>query len=182
AGSPRRLQPDVEILPGPARGPVGGDRPADFLPQRVRRQRQRQIERAGRALQALPVLGPGEEDPVVGAPDLIDGVAVEKAAVERRERRLGGGVQPAVGVGLNMHAAGRVILDAPPPPSATKAPAYLRALTRPSAFLMFCTLGSEIPTSLAICAPVLPDSESFFTWARVASVITERLRRLAAPA
>ena len=49
--------------------------------------------------------------------------------------------------------------------------------TSPSAFLTFCTLGREIPTALAIWLPDLPAFTSFFTWARVASVMTARLRR-----
>jgi hypothetical protein len=54
---------------------------------------------------------------------------------------------------------------------------FLRACTSPKAFFTFCTLGKEMPTTLAISAPVLPASASFFTWARVSSVMTARLRR-----
>ena len=46
----------------------------------------------------------------------------------------------------------------------------------PRAFLMFCTLGREIPTALAIWEPVLPTSTSFFTRARIALVILARFR------
>src|ERR1017187_4396327 len=56
---------------------------------------------------------------------------------------------------------------------------YARGFTRPSAFLMFWTLGSEMPRALLICEPVFPDSTSFFTLARVSSVIMARLRRFA---
>ena len=56
--------------------------------------------------------------------------------------------------------------------------AFARPFTSPSSFLMFCTLGSEIPTLSAICEPVLPAPTSFFTRARVASVIFARLPRL----
>ena len=52
----------------------------------------------------------------------------------------------------------------------------LRLFTRPNAFLMFRTLGSEIPTALATCDPVLPALTSFFTRARMALVILARLR------
>jgi hypothetical protein len=38
-----------------------------------------------------------------------------------------------------------------------------RALTRPNSFLIFCTLGREIPNSFAIAAPVLPASTATFT-------------------
>lgn len=53
---------------------------------------------------------------------------------------------------------------------------FLDVLTSPRAFLMFWTLGREIFNALAICEPVLPASTSFFTLARMASVILARLR------
>ena len=58
---------------------------------------------------------------------------------------------------------------------------YFRGFASPRAFFIFWTLGSEMPTSLAISSPVLPASASFLTAARVASVITDRFRRFLAP-
>src|SRR5580692_1297909 len=49
----------------------------------------------------------------------------------------------------------------------------------PSAFLIFWTLGSEILRVFAIAPPVWPASTSFFTSARVASVMTALRRRFA---
>jgi hypothetical protein len=42
-------------------------------------------------------------------------------------------------------------------------PAQARALTRPNSFLMFWTLGREIPNSFAIAAPVFPASTAPLT-------------------
>ena len=53
--------------------------------------------------------------------------------------------------------------------------------TSPRAFLMFCTLGIEIPKDLALCEPVFPALTSVFTWMRVASVILARLWALGVP-
>ena len=55
---------------------------------------------------------------------------------------------------------------------------FLWDLTRPKAFLIFWTLGSDIPMALATCAPDLPALRSFFTLARTDSVITARFLAL----
>jgi len=56
--------------------------------------------------------------------------------------------------------------------------AFLWDLTRPKAFLIFWTLGSDIPMASAICAPDLPALRSFFTLARTESVMTARFLAL----
>jgi len=64
-------------------------------------------------------------------------------------------------------------------PSGAPFASYLRAFTNPRAFLMFWTLGGEIPTVFAISAPDFPSCASVFTLARVAAVMTALLRFLA---
>src|SRR5262245_45455729 len=90
-------------------------------------------------------------------------------------------------MGLNIRAKRGLSPKEKPPPMAGAGrgeecqPELQRFFTRPSAFLMFCTLGIEIPTVAAISFPVLPASTSFFTWARVSSVMMARVRRRRRP-
>src|SRR5690606_3623749 len=154
---------------------------------------QLQVERTGGAFQARPMLLPGKQHAVVGAPHLINCVAVKKAAVERADRRLVRRVQPAVGIGLDKGGCHRP--HSTPPPAALPKEKTLpvqnrerleenqsndqpRAFTSPSSFLMFCTLGTEMPSSLAIWAPVLPDDTASFTCCFISGVIFARLRFL----
>jgi hypothetical protein len=56
-------------------------RAADLAEHLAARVRKVEVKRLSRTLKTGPMLLPGEQHPAVGAPDLIDGIAIEEATI-----------------------------------------------------------------------------------------------------
>src|SRR5947207_11758662 len=84
----RDLKADVQLGPLAGLAAEGGGSAFDLLEEIGLRPGQSEVERLRRAFKALPVLVPSEDDAAVGAPHLVDGIAVKEATIEWRNAGL----------------------------------------------------------------------------------------------